>query len=75
MQRLRRDVPSYLFRAVWHFSPKTHDAQRLKRAKAILESGEYKNITEIARTVGYEDPLYFSCYFRTFYGSSPSHFS
>ena len=48
--------------------------QRLLQAKTILESGEYKNISEVAHSVGYDDPLYFSKHFKEFYGSSPSNF-
>lgn len=48
--------------------------QRLLQAKVILESGEYKNISEVARSVGYDDPLYFSKHFKEFYGGSPSKF-
>ena len=46
--------------------------QRLLQAKIILESGEYKNISEVAHSVGYDDPLYFSKHFKEFYGVSPS---
>ena len=48
--------------------------QRLLQARVILESGEYKNITEVAHSVGYDDPLYFSKHFKEFYGASPSNF-
>ena len=48
--------------------------QRLLQAKIILESGEYKNVAEVARSVGYDDPLYFSRHFKEFYGVSPSNF-
>jgi AraC-like DNA-binding protein len=48
--------------------------QRLLQAKAILESGEYKTVSEVARAVGYDDPLYFSRHFKEFYGVSPSNF-
>ena len=48
--------------------------QRLTQAKIILESGEYGSISEVAHSVGYDDPLYFSKHFKEFYGSSPSNF-
>lgn len=48
--------------------------QRLIQAKTILQSGEYESISEVARAVGYDDPLYFSKHFKEFYGSSPSNF-
>lgn len=45
---------------------------RLRQAKIILESGEYNSICEVARSVGYEDPLYFSKHFKATYGTAPS---
>lgn len=45
---------------------------RLNHAKSILESGDYDTIREVAESVGYTDPLYFSKAFRKFYGFSPS---
>ena len=49
-------------------------SQRLTQAKIILESGEYKNISEVAFAVGYDDPLYFSKHFKSVYGTAPSLF-
>ena len=46
---------------------------RLTNAKMLLETTNY-NITEIANLVGYENPLYFSCFFRKQCGISPSQF-
>lgn len=47
---------------------------RLRQAKIILESGEYNSICEVAQSVGYEDPLYFSKHFKATYGTAPSKF-
>ena len=56
-------------------SPKKYiSQQRLLQAKILLESGEYESIAEVARLVGYEDPLYFSKHFNSYYGTSPSYF-
>lgn len=46
---------------------------RLTNAKMLLETTNY-NITEIANLVGYENPLYFSRFFRKQFGASPSQF-
>ena len=46
--------------------------KRLSHAKAILDSGNYYTISEVAASVGYSDPLYFSRAFRKKYGISPS---
>lgn len=46
---------------------------RLTNAKILLETTNY-NITEIANLVGYENPLYFSRFFRKQCGMSPSQF-
>lgn len=46
---------------------------RLTNAKILLETTNY-NITEIANLVGYENPLYFSRFFRKQCGISPSQF-
>ena len=46
--------------------------KRLSHAKAILESGEYNSVAEVARLSGFSDPLYFSKAFRCRYGQPPS---
>lgn len=54
-------------------SPKKYIIRhRLLQAKAIMDSGEYTSIADVARRVGYEDPLYFSKQFKSFFGNSPS---
>ena len=40
---------------------------------ALLETTNY-NVTEISNLVGYENPLYFSRFFRKQFGASPSQF-
>jgi AraC-like DNA-binding protein len=44
---------------------------RLNRSREILEDGRVP-ISEVAKGVGYSDPLYFSRAFRKRFGSSPS---
>ena len=62
-----------LFHAQYGESPKKHIIRcRMQRARTLIESGEYQSIREIALTVGYEDPLYFSKHFKSFFGFSPS---
>ena len=46
--------------------------RRLERAKVILESGDFESIKEVALSVGYTDPLYFSKEFKRMFGLSPS---
>jgi AraC-like DNA-binding protein len=46
---------------------------RLRRAKELLATST-KNITEIAREVGFEDSLYFSRLFHRREGISPTQF-
>lgn len=46
--------------------------KRLSHAKAILESGEYNSVAEVALLSGFSDPLYFSKAFRSRYGHPPS---
>jgi AraC-like DNA-binding protein len=45
---------------------------RLMKAKAIIESGEFSSINEVAFSVGYDDPLYFSRHFKKYFGIAPS---
>jgi len=48
--------------------------KRLDRARAVLESGEYTCIAQVANSAGFSDPLYFSRVFARRYGSSPSNY-
>lgn len=54
-------------------SPKKYIlGRRLDQAKDILDAGEYDNIYDVAKLVGFEDALYFSKVFKTKYGYPPS---
>ncbi len=54
-------------------TPKNHIIeQRLFYAEQILKSGEYINIAQVAEKVGFEDSLYFSKCFKSYFGVSPS---
>ena len=46
--------------------------KRISHAKAIIDSGDFDTISEIALSVGYTDPLYFSRAFKNKYGVPPS---
>lgn len=62
-----------IFSSKFGVSPKKYIInQRMLQAKTILESGEFKNVSEVAYAVGFDDPLYFSKLFKSFYGSPPS---
>jgi AraC-like DNA-binding protein len=45
---------------------------RLDIAKQILKRGDQRNIAEIAFSVGFNDPKYFTRCFTKLYGTSPS---
>lgn len=47
-------------------------SKRISHAKAIITSGDYNTISEVALSIGYNDPLYFSKVFKKTYGLSPS---
>lgn len=62
-----------IFASRFHMSPREYvSRRRIADARTIIESGDYDNIKEVAATVGYNDPLYFSKAFKNFYGVSPS---
>ena len=48
--------------------------KRLSYAKAILDSGNFETIAQVAAAAGYTDPLYFSQSFRKKYGFPPSRY-
>ena len=48
-------------------------SKRVYNAEALLQSSQY-NVTEIARIVGYDNPLYFSRIFKKIKGLSPSEY-
>lgn len=67
--------PSFrkIFISRYGASPKKYVIhQRMKQAKMMLESGDYESISAIAHSVGYEDSLYFSKHFKSFFGCPPS---
>ena len=49
--------------------------KRMAHAMSILDSGDFTSIKEVALSVGYSDPLYFSKIFKKMYGVSPSEIS
>lgn len=62
-----------IFKAAAGMSPKQYVLdKRLSHAKHILDSGEYNFIYEVAASVGFEDPLYFSKSFKAKYGCYPT---
>jgi len=62
-----------LFIARFGVSPKQYvQRMRLRRAKALLDHGEYNSIAQVATLSGFDDPLYFSRLFRQTYGHPPS---
>ena len=62
-----------LFIARFGVGPKQYVQQlRLRRARDILSQGEYSSISQVARQVGFEDPLYFSKQFHRTYGIPPT---
>ena len=62
-----------VFASCFGKSPKKYvQERRLAQAKAVIDNGEYNNIYEVARQVGFEDPLYFGKVFKKKYGYPPS---
>lgn len=47
-------------------------SKRMSQAKSIIDSGDFNTVREVALSVGYSDPLYFSKVFKKTYGISPS---
>ena len=47
-------------------------SKRISHAKEIITSGDFSTIEEVALSVGFADPLYFSKVFKKFYGIAPS---
>jgi AraC-like DNA-binding protein len=53
-------------------SPKKYITEkRVCYAKAIIDSGEFVSVSELAEMVGYRDALYFGKVFKKHYGKSP----
>lgn len=71
------DISDTYFRRIfimtYGFSPKKYILKkRLAQAKNILDSGDYAHIYDVAASVGFVDPLYFSKAFKNTYGYFPS---
>ncbi len=47
-------------------------SRRLSHAKSIIDSGDFHTLSEVAMSVGFNDPLYFSKAFKKMYGVAPS---
>ena len=47
-------------------------SKRISHAKSVIDSSMLESVGELARSVGYTDPLYFSRAFKKRYGVSPS---
>lgn len=61
------------FSRVYGISPKEYICEkRLMRARSILDGGDFGSISDVARSVGFEDALYFGKVFKRKYGVSPS---
>lgn len=62
-----------LFQAGFGMNPREYVSnKRLGRAAAILDSGMFDSVAEVARMVGYNDPLYFSRIFTRMFSTSPT---
>ena len=62
-----------LFQDRFGVTPKKYVlSHRLSHAQAILHSGEYNSIAEVAYLSGFDDPLYFSKVYRAAYRYAPS---
>lgn len=65
---------SYFFKKSMGICPKKYLLQlRIKRAKELLTDHD-RQVTEVARIVGYEDPFYFSRLFKRQTGHSPTEY-
>lgn len=65
-----------LFRQELHTTPHKYLTNlRLQAAADALRTGTGGSITEVARTCGYSDPLYFSRMFKKKYGVSPREYA
>lgn len=62
-----------LFREQYGMTPQSYVlSKRLSHAHAIIRSGDFNTIGEVATIVGFNDPLYFSKAFKKAYGMSPT---
>lgn len=62
-----------IFRESYGMNPAQYiNNKRLSRARAIIATGDYETISDVARSVGYDDALYFSKIFKRKYKLPPS---
>jgi AraC-like DNA-binding protein len=62
-----------IFKSRFGLTPKEYViSERISHARSIIESRDYVSISEIAATVGYSDPLYFSKAFKRVFGVCPT---
>lgn len=62
-----------IFTSRFHTTPQKYiQSKRISHAKSILSSKDFSTIEEVALSVGFRDPLYFSKVFKKAYGVSPS---
>lgn len=65
-----------IFQSNYAVSPQKYIlGKRLSHAKTIIENGDFDTVSEVAISVGYSDPLYFSRAFKKKYGVSPSQYA
>ena len=63
------------FTEMYGVSPKKYILEkRLARAKSIFDGGDYPSVSLVARSVGYEDALYFGKAFKKRYGVPPAEY-
>ena len=64
-----------IFKANFGVTPQEYVTnKRLAQAAALISGGDFDSIQQVALSVGYSDPLYFSRVFARKYGSSPSNY-
>lgn len=62
-----------LFTAKYGVTPQAYIlSKRISHARTIISSGDYAAVGEVALSVGFNDPLYFSKAFKKKYGMPPS---
>lgn len=78
LHRLCRVSDTYfrrVFKANFGVTPQEYVTnKRLAQAAALISGGDYHSIRQVALSVGYNDPLYFSRVFLRQYGNSPSNY-
>ena len=62
-----------IFQSRFGMSPHSYVmSRRIRHGEAILASGDFHTIEEVALAAGFQDPLYFSKVFKKTFGVSPS---